>query len=60
LVAEFDLGKISHSTPKFDLEELKALNAKILHHTDFEAVRGRLQEMGLGDIDEAFWNAVRA
>jgi len=60
LAQEFDLGKISHSTPKFDLEELKMLNAKILHLTPFAAVRDRLEKMGLGAIDESFWNFARA
>ncbi len=60
LVQEFDLAKISHSTPKFDLEELKSLNAKILHLTPFAAVQERLKAIGAGDIDENFWNAVRA
>ncbi|MDR3425607.1 MAG: glutamate--tRNA ligase [Alphaproteobacteria bacterium] len=60
LASEFDLGKISHSTPKFDIEELKALNAKILHLTPFGAVRERLAAMGIGDVDENLWNAARA
>ncbi len=59
LAKEFDLSKISHSTPKFDMEELKALNAKILHLTPYAAVRGRLEAMGL-NADENFWNAARA
>ncbi|MGE3624434.1 MAG: glutamate--tRNA ligase, partial [Bdellovibrionales bacterium] len=59
LAAGFDLGKISHSTPKFDTEDLKALNAKILHLTPFAAVKDRLQALQAGAIDEAFWNAVR-
>ncbi len=60
IISEFDPAKISHSTPKFDLEELKALNAKILHMTPFDAVRDRLKSMGLEGINEIFWNAVRA
>jgi glutamyl-tRNA synthetase len=60
LADEFNLGKISHSTPKFDLEELKALNAKILHLTPFASVRNRLDAMGLSAIDEYFWNFARA
>lgn len=60
LAAEFDLGKISHATPKFDLEELQSLNAKILHMTPFSAVKERLVAMGLTEADEAFWNAVRS
>ena len=60
LAAEFELGKISHSTPKFDLDELKSLNAKILHMTGFDAVRERLAKLGMSDVDEKFWNFVRA
>ncbi|MDE1901372.1 MAG: glutamate--tRNA ligase [Alphaproteobacteria bacterium] len=60
LAAGFDVGKISHATPKFDLDELKTLNAKILHITPFDAVRDRLAAMGLGDVDENFWTVARA
>ncbi|MFA4993738.1 MAG: glutamate--tRNA ligase [Bdellovibrionales bacterium] len=60
LSKEFDIGKISHATPKFDLEELKALNSKILHLTPFTSVRSRFEAMGHANIDENFWNAVRA
>jgi len=59
IAREFDLGKISHSTPKFDVAELLALNAKILHLTSFANMRDRLAALGLGEIDEHFWNAVR-
>ncbi len=59
LVANFDLAKISRATPKFDMEELKTLNAKILHHTPFDAVSARLDKLGLGHVTEEFWNAVR-
>ena len=60
LVADFDLAKISRATPKFDIEELKTLNAKVLHQTPFEDVRERLQAMGLGDVSVDFWNVIRA
>jgi glutamyl-tRNA synthetase len=60
LAAEFDLAKISRATPKFDLEELKNLNAKILHLTPFTEARAHLRKIGLDQADENFWNAVRA
>lgn len=60
LVAEFDLHKISRATPKFDLEELQGLNAKILHMTPFAAVAPRLRAMGLEQATPEFWDAVRA
>ena len=59
LAASFDLNKISRSTPKFDLEELKHLSAKVLHHMPFETVSARLDTLGLGHVTEEFWQAVR-
>ncbi len=60
LIAGFDLTKFSRNTPKFDVEELYRLNAKILHQTEYSAVKDRLAEMGLADLDENFWIAVRS
>ncbi len=59
LIQGFDLKKFSRNTPKFDVDELYRLNAKILHHTPYAQVAGRLQAMGLDKLDESFWNAVR-
>jgi glutamyl-tRNA synthetase len=59
LAASFDISHFSRSTPKFDPEELKRLNARLLHITPFEDVASRLAELGLEGADAAFWNAVR-
>ena len=59
LIKEFDLTKFSKGAPKFDMEELLRLNQKIIHDTPFEDVNVRLANMGLEDLDEGFWNAVR-
>ena len=59
LVAEFDISHFSRSTPKFDLDELMRLNARLLHSTSFEAVAGRLEALGLSGVDRGFWEAVR-
>lgn len=59
VVDSFDFSKFSRNLPKFDEDELYRLNAKIVHQLDFAAVQPRLAAMGLGDIDEAFWLAVR-
>lgn len=59
LIAGFDLSKFSRNTPKFDVEELYRLNAKILHQMDFASVKDRLAALDLSGIDENFWNAVR-
>ena len=59
LIETFDFSKFSRSTPKFDPDELLRLNAKILHETSFDTVKDRLGEIGLNDLNENFWNAVR-
>jgi glutamyl-tRNA synthetase len=55
----FDFSKISRAPARFDPEELKGLNAKLLHATPHEAVADRLHAGGI-DGGEAFWLAVRA
>jgi glutamyl-tRNA synthetase len=59
VVASFDFSKFSRNLPKFDEDELYRLNSKILHNTPFAAVKDRLAALGLPEIDENFWNAVR-
>jgi glutamyl-tRNA synthetase len=59
LIENFDFSKFSRGTPKFDVEELMRLNAKLLHETSFEDVNVRLANMGLPDLDEEFWLTVR-
>jgi glutamyl-tRNA synthetase len=53
LVDGFDLAKLSRAPARFDEAELARLNAKLLHHLPWDAVRRRL---GFGS--EAFWTAV--
>lgn len=60
LIENFDFGKFSRNPPKFDTDDLLRLNSKILHETNFDEVQERLYEMSLNDLDENFWNAVRA
>ncbi len=58
LVARFDFGKLSRAPARFDVDELRGLNAKLLHLLTFEAVSARLPQMGVGG-GEAFWLAIR-
>lgn len=55
LSESFDVSRFSRGTPRFDPEELDLLNARILHHLPFGAVRARLS----ADFNETLWNAVR-
>ena len=54
LVDGFALDKLSRAPARFDEAELLHLNAKLLHHLPWDAVKHRMP----GD-SEAFWLAVR-
>jgi glutamyl-tRNA synthetase len=55
----FDFGSLSRAPARFDVEELKALNARLLKELDYEEVASRLKAEGIeGGPD--FWQAVRA
>ncbi len=59
LINSFDMSKFSKGAPKFDMEELLRLNQKIIHEAAYDDVKIRLTAMGLTDLDENFWLAVR-
>jgi glutamyl-tRNA synthetase len=54
LIDGFDLHKLSRAPARFDENELRGLNARLLHMLPYQAVKDRL---AFGD--EAFWLAVR-
>jgi len=59
LASEFSYAKIGRAPARFDVEELRRVNAAVLHATPYAAVKDRL--IGLhADLGESFWNAVRA
>ncbi|TFI56971.1 glutamate--tRNA ligase [Sphingomonas parva] len=55
LVEAFDFATFGRAPARFDLEELKALNARIVHGLPFSAVADRLPK-GMGAED---WAAIR-
>jgi glutamyl-tRNA synthetase len=57
LVASFDIEKFSRATPKFSVEELWALNEKLIHHMSYEDAKKKSQ---FAHLDPIFWEAVRA
>ncbi|MGD9980191.1 MAG: glutamate--tRNA ligase [Hyphomonadaceae bacterium] len=59
LAAEFDFAKIGRAPARFDPEELKRVNAAVLHQLGYAAVKKRLAALE-ADKGEAFWNAIRA
>jgi glutamyl-tRNA synthetase len=55
LIDGIDFSRFGRAPARFDLDELRTLNARILHLTPFEAVRERLPEA----MREELWLAVR-
>lgn len=58
LAETFDFSKVSRAPARFDIEELRGLNAKYLHHLPYAEVADRLQALGIEGGPE-FWDAVR-
>ncbi len=56
LAAAVDFDKVGRAPARFDENELKALNAKLLHETPYEDVADRLEPLG---VDARLWAAVR-
>ncbi len=59
LVQDFDIGSFSPSPTIYDKNELLLLNHKLLLELDYIDVKDFLKQMDLGDMDEAFWLAIR-
>jgi glutamyl-tRNA synthetase len=58
LAVLFDFAKLSRAPARFDNNELKALNARLLQDLRYEDVAGRLEAAGISG-GGAFWEAVR-
>ncbi|MGI9403029.1 MAG: glutamate--tRNA ligase [Hyphomicrobium sp.] len=58
LAALFAFQKISMAPARFDVEELKTINARLLHKLPYAAVEERLRALG-ADGGPAFWETVR-
>ena len=59
LTAEFDFGKIGRAPARFDPEELRRINAQVLHTLPYDSAKARLADMG-ADLGADFWDAVRS
>jgi glutamyl-tRNA synthetase len=58
LIASFDLAKVSRAPARFDMDELRNVNARLLHERPYEKVADGLAALGVGG-GEDFWLAVR-
>jgi glutamyl-tRNA synthetase len=55
LIAGFDFATFGRAPARFDLDELAALNARVVHQLAFDVVANRLPR----GMSEADWNAIR-
>lgn len=53
LAKTLDFEKIGHAQPKFDEEELKKFNTKLVHNMPYAALQNKF------GVSETFWNKVR-
>ncbi|MEP3049334.1 MAG: glutamate--tRNA ligase [Roseibium sp.] len=58
LVEKFDLTSVSRSSAKFDPEDLKGLNARLVHDMPFGTVKDRLAALGIPG-NPKFWEIIR-
>ncbi len=56
LAKSFDFDRLGRAPARFDMAELEALNAKLLHETPYDNVANRLEGIG---VDAALWDAVK-
>ena len=55
LIESFDFATFGRAPARFDMEELAALNARIVHQLDYKQARDRLPR----GMDEAAWTVIR-
>jgi len=55
LVQRYEIGRVSHSTARFDVRQMLAINKRVLHAMPFASVKDRLP----AGATEDFWNAIR-
>jgi glutamyl-tRNA synthetase len=56
LVAGFDISRFGRATPRFDPEQLRQINGKVLAEFSFAQVKDRLDSLKDGDL---IWDAVK-
>lgn len=55
----FAISEFGRAPTHYDIADLERLNAKLLHSLSFKQVQEQLSALGLHDVDEAFWEAVK-
>lgn len=59
LVEKFDFKKFGRAVAQYDEEELARLNTRLVHGLTYAEAKEKLSAMGMGEIPEEFWLAIR-
>ena len=59
LVKNFDISKLSTSSPKFSLEVIKSLNKDILQTFNYSDVENKFLELNIKDANADFWQFIK-
>jgi glutamyl-tRNA synthetase len=59
LAQDFSLGIFSRTPPRFDPDDLTAINHKLLQIMPFEQIQGRLKEGGASFLTQDLWIVIR-
>ncbi|KJV54662.1 glutamate--tRNA ligase [Orientia chuto str. Dubai] len=59
LITKFDLSAFSKSTIIYNENELITLNHKLLINTEYDDIKDQLAAIGLSEVTQEFWLAVR-
>jgi glutamyl-tRNA synthetase len=59
LIDKFDITSYSKSPTTYVPEELEQINQKLVISYEFSDVKARLEQLGIKDVGEQFWLAVR-
>lgn len=59
LVREFEIHAYGKAQTSYSMEDIERLNTKLLHRAPLSAVKAELEEMGLPNVDEAFWEVAK-
>ena len=58
IIDGFDINRFGRATPRFDPEELKMINSRVIGGLAFSSIAETLTQLGVGG-GEVFWQAVR-
>lgn len=56
IAEQFDLGSFSRNPPRFNVNELRDFNHKVMAHLPFSIIQPKLVSLGFGDIQEHEWD----